>query len=223
MDAAPARTDAPLLGGPGAPPDPGAAGVEGLATWVNDLVPLANNIGNDVLVDNARPVRWAGPAFAVCALALLPWIVVIAMTLPSRELSPNYDIAWAGFDSLLFSALACTAGGTLRRSRYLGMAASWSAALLVVDAWFDVMTAPSGANRLEAVLMAVLVELPLAGICGWLTVHTQDIADRRVALLIGYGRSARPPAQVSPKSPATKPAEGHRGEPGGGSVRGSSP
>jgi hypothetical protein len=31
--------------------------------------------------------------------------------------------------------------------------------------------------------MSVLAELPLAGVCFWLAVHSQDIADRRIQLL----------------------------------------
>ena len=69
------------------------------------------------------------------------------------------------------------------------MTASWAAALLVVDAWFDVMTSPSGVDRLEAVAMALLIELPLASACVWLTIHAQDIADLRVRLLL-QGRPA---------------------------------
>lgn len=165
------------------------ARVEQFVDTVNDLVPEADN---NVLPDNSRTVRWAGPLFALCALALAPWIIVIALTLPSRQLSPNYDLAWAGFDLLLFAALAATAGSAMRRSPYLASTASWAAALLVTDAWFDVMTSPSGLARIEAIAMALLVELPLAATCLWLTQHTQDIIERRLRLLVR--RQGRPPA-----------------------------
>jgi hypothetical protein len=160
-------------------------------------VPVAPTVDNRVLVDQSRFTRWAGPLFAGCAVILLPWIVVIAVTLPSRQLSPNYDVAWAGYDVLLFAALACTAVAALRRSPYLGMAASWCAGLLTADAWFDVVTAPGGASRWEAVVMAALVELPLAGLCVWLAKHSQDIAERRLTLLI-RGRTKPPDPQMSP-------------------------
>ena len=165
--------------------DPGPLGaLDAVAEAVDDLVPLADTVENRVLPDNSRTTRLAGPLFAACALILLPWIVFIALTLPSRQLSPNYDIAWAGYDAMLFAALASTAACALRRSRYLVIAATWSAALLVADAWFDVLTSPSGADRLEAIAMAVLVELPLAGVCGWLARHSEDIAEQRLALLL---------------------------------------
>jgi hypothetical protein len=137
---------------------------------------------NAVLTDNAKLVRWAGPMFALFAVVLLPWIVYVGITLPTRQLSPNYDIAWTGFDIMLFSALGGTAYFALRRSRYLSTAAVASAVLLTADAWFDVMTTP-GNERTESVLLCLLVELPLAGLCLWLSHHTMQISERRVVLL----------------------------------------
>jgi hypothetical protein len=150
---------------------------------------------NAVLTDNAKLVRWAGPMFALFAVALLPWIVYIGITLPTRQLSPNYDIAWTGFDIMLFSALASTGYFALRRSRYLSTAAVGSAVLLVADAWFDVVTTP-GNERIESILLCLFVELPLAGLCLWLSHHTVQISERRAVLLKRLaGRPAR--ARVS--------------------------
>jgi hypothetical protein len=165
-----------------------AAGLEHVADAVDALVPEADEPGVGVLPDTSRPVRWAGPFFAFCAIALVPWIIVIGLTLPSRQLSPNYDLAWSGFDVLLLVALAGTAYTAMRRSRELMIAASAAAALLVTDAWFDVMTAPSGTDRAEAIIMAVLVELPLAATCLWLAHHTEEILDRRLRLLMRRSR-----------------------------------
>jgi hypothetical protein len=52
-----------------------------------------------------------------------------------------------------------------------------------VDAWIDVMTTLPG-QRLEPVALAVLVELPLASVCAWLSLHTQQLAERRLVLLL---------------------------------------
>jgi hypothetical protein len=46
-------------------------------------------------------VRWTGPLFALFSLALLPWTIYIAGSLPAQQVSANYDAAWAGFDVLL--------------------------------------------------------------------------------------------------------------------------
>jgi hypothetical protein len=179
-----ADLDEGLAGAAGELGERAVAGLDRMADALDQRVPEADDVGNAVLPDESRTTRWAGLLFGLCALALVPWIVVIAVTLPSRQLSPNYDLAWAGFDVMLFAALASTAVSALRRSGYVGMAASWTAALLVTDAWFDVMTAPSGAGRVEAIAMALLVELPLAATCVWLARHAQEIAERRLVLLL---------------------------------------
>ena len=70
----------------------------------------------------------------------------------------------------------------LRRSRCLATAATATATLLVVDAWFDVMTSPPS-QRLESVALSVLIELPLASLCVWLSYHTQQLTERRMVLL----------------------------------------
>ena len=163
---------------------------EDAITRLDALIEPADEPENAVITDNARLVRWAGPMFALFAVILLPWILYLALSLPARQLSPDYDIAWTGFDIMLFSALASTAYFALRRSRYLATAASATAALLVVDAWFDVLTTPAG-QRIESIGLAALVELPLAAVCIWLSWHTQQLEERRIVLLL---RQTRPRA-----------------------------
>jgi hypothetical protein len=149
---------------------------------LDQLVDVVPEPENAVLTDNARVVRWTGPMFSLFSVILLPWVVYIGISLPSRQLSPNYDIAWAGFDLFLLGSLAGTAYFALRRSRYLSTAAGATAALLVVDAWFDCMTTPA-AQRWQSFVLCFLVELPLAGLCLWLSYHTHQIAERRILLL----------------------------------------
>lgn len=149
---------------------------------IDELVAPAPEAENAVLVDQARIVRWTGPLFGLFSLVMLPWTVYLGESLPSRQLSPNYAAAWTGFDVLLLSALASTAYFALRRSRYLSSAATATAALLVVDTWFDVMTTP-GNQRWQSILLAAAVELPLAALCLWLSRHTEQLAARRLTLL----------------------------------------
>jgi hypothetical protein len=149
---------------------------------LDKLVEPAPEPENAVLVDESRVVRWTGPLFALFSVILLPWVVYIGLTLPARQLAPNYDIAWAGFDIMLAGGLATTAYFALRRSRYLSTAAASTATLLLVDAWFDCMTTP-GSSRWESIALCFLIELPLAGVCLWLSYHTHQIAERRILLL----------------------------------------
>jgi hypothetical protein len=158
------------------------AGADDPLDRLDQLVAAAPEPENTVLTDNARLVRWAGPSFLLFSLIMLPWTIYIGLSLPARQLSPNYDLAWAGFDVILLSLLAATGVFALRRSRYLASAASATAALLVVDAWFDCMTTP-GADRLQSFVLCGLIELPLAGVCLWLSWHTMHIAEQRIVLL----------------------------------------
>ncbi len=171
----------------------GAAAPGDLAGRLDALVEPAAEPENAVLTDDARAVRWAGPLFTLFALIMVPWTVYIGESLPRRQLSPHYDVSWAGFDIMLLAALAATGYFALRRSRYLSMAATATAALLVVDAWFDLMTTPSG-QIAQSIVLAAVVELPLAAVCIWLGLHTQDLTERRIVLLMrhrGAGRRAR--------------------------------
>jgi hypothetical protein len=154
---------------------------------IDSLVPTADQPENEVIVDTSRIVKWTGPLFALFSLILLPWTIYLGETLPRRQLSPHYDVAWAGFDVMLLIGLSATAYFSLRRSRYLAVSAAATATLLVVDAWFDVMTTP-GSQVAESIVLAAVVELPLAAVCLWLSLHTEQLAERRITLLLAHLR-----------------------------------
>jgi hypothetical protein len=116
--------------------------------------------------DPSVPVSpWVVRLFALAAVVLLPWVVLLALVLPSTERAAHWDLAWAGFDALLAALLLAVAITAWRRSPWLEGAATASAALLFVDAWFDILTAATRTELWTAVIEAVLVELPLAFIC----------------------------------------------------------
>ncbi len=176
---------------------------ERLVGKIDDLVAPAAEPENAVLVDQSRLVRWVGPSFALFAVLMLPWIAYIGLSLPSRQLSPNYDIAWAGFDILLAAGLGSSAYFALRRSRYLSAASAATAALLVVDAWFDCMTTPAS-GRWESFLFCFCVELPLAALCLWLSYHSEQLAAERIRILQRLLRLRHRPAPA--RGRATPPA-----------------
>jgi hypothetical protein len=161
----------------------GTAAPEDLARRLGALARPAAEPENAVLTDDTRGVHWAGPLFTLFAVIMVPWTVYIGESLPRRQLSPHYDLSWAGFDVMLLVALAGTGYFALRRSRYLAMAATATAVLLVVDAWFDLMTTPEG-QIAQSIVLAAVVELPLAAVCTWLGLHTQELTERRIVLLM---------------------------------------
>ncbi len=119
--------------------------------------------------------RWLGLLFVLFASALVPWTVYLAIELPRRAVSRHYDLAWVGFDIALGVVLSATAWLAIQRSRYLALAATAAATLLVVDAWFDVVTASAGRQEAMALVLAGLIELPLAALCVWWALHVQDV------------------------------------------------
>ncbi|MGC0419320.1 hypothetical protein [Embleya sp. AB8] len=97
--------------------------------------------------------------------ALLPWICVLAEALPATTEAHNWSTAWIGLDALIAAGLLGT-GALLRRAdpRAAPVAAA-TAALLLADAWFDILTAAPGLDRTIALTMAGCAELPLATLC----------------------------------------------------------
>ena len=109
--------------------------------------------------------RWAAGLLAVLGVGLLPWTLWLALSLPSRKLAEHWDLAWVGFDLILAASLLGTAVSLVRRSPLLRSFAAGTGALLVSDAWFDVVTASTSRERWFAIGLAAAAELPLAGIC----------------------------------------------------------
>ncbi|WHM38840.1 hypothetical protein [Streptomyces sp. BPTC-684] len=99
-------------------------------------------------------------------IALVPWMAVLAQTLPQTVEVSNWPAAWIGLDAGLTVGLVGT-GVLLRRGDpRVSPAAAATGALLLMDAWFDVTTAAAGPELATAVALAVLAELPLAVACG---------------------------------------------------------
>ena len=109
--------------------------------------------------------RWAGVFFVALGVLLVPWSIWLLHSLPSRQITHHWDLAWAGFDVVLAGALLGTAFALLD-GRAVGRSfAAATGALLLADAWFDVVTAGGGRDRWAAVALAACAEIPLAILC----------------------------------------------------------
>jgi succinate-acetate transporter protein len=115
---------------------------------------------------HVAPPRWVTMLLAVVAVALVPWILYLTFTLPSRHVTFHYDLAWVGFDVALTVSFAATAWAAFRGSQWLVPLAAVTGTMLCCDAWFDVVTSQSGTEMWEAIAEAALAELPLAAVCG---------------------------------------------------------
>lgn len=138
-----------------------------------------------------RPVpRWVAPLFGVLAALTVPWIGYLAVTLPRHAVAEHYRGAWVGFDIGLVTTLALTATQAHLGNRRVALAASATTTMLLVDAWFDVTTTPGGPDLLVSIVLALLVELPLAGLCFWIAWHSERVVERRMQRLALRARVA---------------------------------
>ena len=117
---------------------------------------------------------------ALVAVALVPWTLYLTFTLPSRHVTHHYDVAWVGFDVALACAFAATTLAALRRSHWLVPLAAVTGTMLVCDAWFDIVTSHEGGEMWEAVAEAILVELPLAALCGLIVYDAEKFLEATV-------------------------------------------
>ena len=114
-----------------------------------------------------RVRRWFRMEYVpvACGLALLPWLAVLADSLPATAVASNWRTVWIGLDAAEAVALIATGLLAVRGHRLHPLTATAAATLLLVDAWFDTMTAAPGADQVSAAAMALGAELPLAAVC----------------------------------------------------------
>lgn len=109
-----------------------------------------------------RRRRHTAELLAACAACLVPWTVMLAMTLPTSRDVHDWRLTWVGFDVLLIAALATTALLAWRRSRSVILYAHATAVLLICDTWFDISLDAGTGDVWMAGGLALLTELPLA-------------------------------------------------------------
>ncbi|BBZ49889.1 hypothetical protein H7H82_02060 [Mycobacterium heidelbergense] len=95
------------------------------------------------------------------AIAMIPWLGYLSVTLPGNYVAHNWPVTWIGFDVLLVAFMVATAVLGYLRRQLLVPAAFTTGVLLICDAWFDLMTAGPRDVWLS-VATALLIEVPLA-------------------------------------------------------------
>jgi hypothetical protein len=126
---------------------------------------LAGHTGRAHHRSRARMPGWIPYLYLGFAAALVPWAVHLAVTLPRRHVSENYWSTWVGFDIALIFVLTRIGWFAYQRNPRVVLTAAAGATMLVADAWFDITTAATGGAQLQAVLSAVVLELPTAALC----------------------------------------------------------
>jgi hypothetical protein len=146
----------------------------------DDQVASMPTVNVDDVEDPGLPVApWVGWLFLGLAALLIPWLFVLWQNLPNRDIVRHYRTAWIGFDIVLALALARTGWLAWRGRDHVQLPAVAAATLLVVDAWFDILTA-SRSEMTGAVLSAALIELPLAALCFAIARNAERVRQHRL-------------------------------------------
>jgi hypothetical protein len=120
------------------------------------------------------------------SVGLIPWIVLLALTLPHRYIAGHWRLTWVGFDIVLLGGLALTAWFAWRRRQAVVIAAFTTATLLTCDAWFDITTASGRFDTITAIASALILELPLAAMLFAVAYHLLHLMARRAQGAPGF-------------------------------------
>ena len=115
------------------------------------------------------------------AVAVVGWSAYLGVSLPDRNVASHWNVAWVGLDSLIVVALAVTAWQTRCRDARVVIPATATATMLVVDAWMDVTTA-ARADLWQSILLAVVLEIPLAALSLLVARRALRMAQRGIAI-----------------------------------------
>jgi hypothetical protein len=139
--------------------------------------------------------RWVAVLFGLGAAAMVPWIFYLGFELPRQNTSRHWDLTWVGFDVVLLFALARTGWLAWKGRRQMELPAIAAGTLLLVDAWFDITTSGSTSDLIQAVISAVVVEIPLAALAFWIAAHVEVVCAQAARRLRNAddADAARPP------------------------------
>jgi hypothetical protein len=125
--------------------------------------------------------------------------------MPSRTVAHHWELVWAGFDVALAALLAATGIALIRRSPLAGLLAPMAAALLIADAWFDVITSLGTSAFPVAVAEATLAEVPLAFVCLWIGRNVERVLSDARPFLERAGFRIERRRLVAPEGGASAP------------------
>jgi hypothetical protein len=138
-----------------------------------------------------RP-RWLPAALGTAALALVPSLVIVLTQVPAVQIAHHLPLAWTGLDVCELLALAATGLALHRRSPLTVIPATVTGALLLCDAWINIIPT-TGMARAEAVALA-FAEVPLAAVSFWVAARSAKSAcaasAARAALAAGAAGAA---------------------------------
>lgn len=110
-------------------------------------------------------------SFMAIALAMVPWIVYLGLSLPPRYDAGHWNLLWIGFDVALVSVLSYTGWAAWFRRQIMASTSLVAATLLLCDAWFDMVSSIGHPDEWLTLLTGFGAEIPLAVFFIWLYRH----------------------------------------------------
>ncbi|MDN3359634.1 hypothetical protein [Actinomadura sp. DC4] len=123
--------------------------------------------------------RWIGWLVIIVGALMLPWVAGLVFILPTRHEAAHYGASWIGFDLALCGMLIRTGWLAQKGREHIELSAAMTGTLLLVDAWFDVVTADNHKELALALLFAFVGEIPLAAFCLWIAGRVEFRRQRR--------------------------------------------
>ncbi|GAA0339406.1 hypothetical protein NE235_31235 [Actinoallomurus spadix] len=147
--------------------------------------------------------RWVGWLIIAAGVAMLPWITGLSFVLPTSHQAAHYNASWIGFDLGLCAMLLRTGWLAQKGREHIELSAAITGTLLLVDAWFDVVTADSRGELTLALILALVGELPLAAFFLWVAGRVEYRRQRRAEAVVRLLRRLR--LRRSPAPPRRHP------------------
>jgi hypothetical protein len=153
--------------------------------------------------------RWIGWLVIAAGALMLPWVAGLVFILPTRHEAAHYGASWIGFDLALCGMLLRTGWLAQKGREHIELSAAMTGTLLLVDAWFDVVTADNHKELALAVLLACVGEIPLAAFCLWIAGRVEFRRQRRAEAMARLLRqwSARRPYDRRPGTDRPDPCD----------------
>ena len=109
--------------------------------------------------------------FVGSAIVLVAWMVYLAQALHGKAEVHHWSTVWIGLDTMEALALATLGILLVRHDHRVRTGATVAATLFGMDAWFDVMLS-YGSDFAQALVLAVVFEIPLAAACAGIARQT---------------------------------------------------
>ena len=110
--------------------------------------------------------------FVGSAIVLVGWMVFLASTLHGKATVSHWSTVWIGLDTMEALALATLGILLVRHDHRARTAATVAATLFGMDAWFDVMLSSTAGDFAQALVLAMVFEIPLATACAGIARQT---------------------------------------------------